>query len=534
MDCQEIYAYQDGSLIIDDLPNEVFERIVSYLNVEDCKVASLVNHRWSQFCFSRIVLGKVLLEINCAQRDAYYYWTVLENSIRCYRNVVLKFAFDDEGYLLRVLDKFQDSLVWISIEQDADARLLHTEISSTYLTRMLQTFVNVKVLTIKTIMELSDSVDGSELPQLDKLESICLYTHCMEGDWVNWTQMCRNLKRIGIPLQDGHVGFPKLIQHFCDQVVHLSIDARFVERDSLNFVHEEFPKLRKFRLLYPISNPPVAGLIKSFICRLSNLTEISLFANSITKETLEAITKSCNQLQMVSLDTNDVPITAFSILSKLPQLRQLVLHKITVEPAMVTSTSCFPALRRLTCLSIRINCPDAFFQQLNRKIPLLTELELLDRFRFGISNFNQNGIVAAICAHMINLRRLALVDWAILDLSIFEDLHLLKNLEELRVKCIGINANKTVPRCEGVKKLILDIEAHKPTDTIPPVSRLTLAEIISGAFPNLKSIELPKQLLDKTKCSEQEIAALRSAMPDCTLYRRTRPPMADKDYAALL
>ncbi|XP_021696517.1 uncharacterized protein LOC110675527 [Aedes aegypti] len=533
MDSEGVDAIEEHRLTIDDFPNEVFERIISYLNAEDRKVASLVNYRWSQFCFSRIALGKVQLELNCAQRSPRDYWTVLEKSSRCYRNVLLKFASDDEGYLLRILDKFKPSLERVSIEQDADARLLHTEISSTYLSRMLEALCNVKELTIKTIIELSDSVDGTELPRLELVEAVCLYTHCMEGDWIDWARICPNAKYIGVPLQDGCNGFPRLAHHFSNDVEHLSIDARFVERDSLDFIHEDFPQLKKFRFLYPISNSSAAHEVNSFISRCSNLTEISLFINSISQEVLQIIAESCTQLQVVSLDTNEIPQSAFSILSKLPLLRQLVLHKMTVEPAMITSALIFPALCRLTCLSIRINCPDAF-HQVHKKMPLLTELELLDRFRFGISNFNQNGVVAAICTHMRNVRRLALVDWAILDLSIFGQLNMLTNLTELRLKCIGLNANKAIPCCAGVRKLILDVDSLKSADTIPLTSRPALAEIISEGFPGLKSIELRKQLLDKTKCSEQEIFALRSIMTDCAFYRRTRLSMSDKDYAALL
>lgn len=338
---------------------------------------------------------------------------MLEKSSRNYRNLVLKFADDVEGFLLRVLDKFQHSLERVSIEQDADARLLHTEISSTYLTRLMQQLTNVRQLRIKTIIELSDSVDGAQLPRLERLEALCLYTHCLEGDWIDWTQICPNVTSVGVPLQDGRNGFPRLTQHFSNQVANLSIDARFLERDTLDFmVQESFPKLRKFRILYPINSPSTGGLIRSFIGHCPHLTAISLFSNKICQETLQTLAESCPQLSVVSLDTNEAPPAIFSILSKLPRLRQLILHKLTVEPAMVTSSGgFFPSLRQLTCLSIRINCPEAFFQQLHKKMPRLTVLELLDRFRFGISNFNQNGVVAALCSNMRNVRRLALVDW---------------------------------------------------------------------------------------------------------------------------
>lgn len=523
-------------ITIDDLPNEVFERIIAHLNVEDCKVASLVNYRWSQFSFSRISLGKVQLEINCAQRSARDYWNVLEKSSRNYRNVVLKFADDDEGHLLRILDKFQHSLERVSIEQDPDARLLRTEISATYFVRLMQQLTNVRQLTIKTIIEFSDSVDGAQLPRLDQLEEICLYTHCLEGDWLDWAQICRKVTCVGVPLQDGRIGFPRLIHHFSKQVVTLSIDARFLERDTLDFIVQgEFPKLRKFRLLYPINSQSAGSLVKAFIGHCSHLTEISLFSNTICQETLQTLAEHCPQLTVVSLDTNEVPPTMFSILSKLRRLRQLVLQKLTVEPAMITSSGeGFPSLNQLTCLSIRINCPDAFFQQLHKKMPRLTVLELLDRFRFGIGNFNQNGVVAAICSNMRNIRRLALVDWAILDLSVLEKLNLLENLTELRLKCIGLNANKILPRCASVRKLVLDVDTLKPSDVIPPISRPLLAEIISNGFPGLTSMELRRQFLDRTKASEQEIATLQSSLPGCAFYRKTRLQMADKDYAALL
>ncbi|XP_062700986.1 uncharacterized protein LOC109410140 isoform X1 [Aedes albopictus] len=534
MDCGELETTEAYQLTIDDLPNEVFERIVSYLTVEDCKVASLVNYRWSQLCFSPIALANVQLEINCAVLEASDYWTVLESSCRPYRNLVLKFASDDAGDLLKILGKFQSSWERITIEQDADAKLLRTEISVGFLSRMLQAFSNVKQLTIKTVIELSDPSCETDLPQLNRVEAICLYKNCFDGDLIAWTRICPNVKYIGVPLQDGRDEFPRIIQHFSHQIEHLSIDARFIERDSLDFVHEDFPRLRKFRLLYPISNSAATvNLVRSFISRCSNLTEISLFTNVISQETLQTIAESCTQLQVVSLDTNEIPPSTFSILSKLPLLKQLILQKMTVEPAMITSVATFPALRRLTCLSIRINCPEAFFQQLHKKMPRLTWLELLDRFRYGFSNFNQNGVVDAICVHMANLQRLALVDWATLDLSIFQNLNMLTNLTEFRLKCIGLNANRTIPCCAGVKKLVLDVDTLKPSDTIPPKCHLSLADLISQGFPGVKSIELSHQLLDRT-ISEREIAILRSVLTDCAFYRRKRVPMTDRDYAALL
>lgn len=47
---------------------------------------------------------------------------------------------------------------------------------------------------------------------------------------------------------------------------------------------------------------------------------------------------------------------------------------------------------------------------------------------------------------------------ATLDLSIFQNLNMLTNLVELRLKCIGLNTNRTIPCCAGVKKLMLDVD----------------------------------------------------------------------------
>ncbi|XP_053699280.1 uncharacterized protein LOC128746256 [Sabethes cyaneus] len=521
------------STSISDLPNEIFDKVISYLNVEDRKTASLVCSRWSLFAFSRIALADVLLEINCAQCNTADYWTVLRNSSRNYRNLVLKFADDDDGFLLKILDKFQDTLEQISIEQDQDARLLHTEMSSNYFIQLMQRFVNIKKFEVKTVLEILDDLEKC-LPTLPYLESICFYTHGLEKEWIDWSTIAPNLKYIGVPLEDEKSAFPKLIHDCSDQILHLSIDARFVERDELEFCKAKFPHLQKLRLLYPINLTTSIGVIRNFIESCCLLTEISLFSNVIHADTLETIAKHCIRLQVVNLDSNDVHPTIFATLSKLPSLRHLILHKMTVDSAMITAAACFPALCQLTCLSIRITVPDAFFEQLQKRMPKLTILELLDRFRFGISNFNQTGVVQAICKNLHSLRRLALVDWAILDMSIFGMLHKLDRMTDLRIKCIGLNADQMITPCSGVKRLVLDIDSFKPTDTVPPISRTPLAEVIHKTFPKLTSIELRKRFLDRTKISEQEVTSLHSLMPCCTIYRKTRLNMADREHAALL
>ncbi|XP_055524215.1 uncharacterized protein LOC129717942 [Wyeomyia smithii] len=521
------------TLSVRDIPNEIFEKVISYLNVEDRKIASLVCRQWSLFAFSRKALADVLLEINCAQHSAKDYWVVLEKSSRNYRNLVLNFADDDDGCLLEILGKFQHSLKRVSIEQDQDARLLHTEISSDYFVQMMERFRNLKNFEVKTVFEILDN-EEKRLPTLPFLETICFYTHGLEKEWFNWFTIAPNIKCIGVPLEDGKSGFPKIINDCRQQILHLSIDARFVERDQLEFCNEKFPRLQKLRLLYPISLPASIETIRNFIGNCSLLTEISLFSNVIHSDTLETIANHCSQLQIVNFDANEISPTAFAIISKLPKLCQLILHKMTVDSAMITAAGCFSMLHQFTCLSIRINVPDAFFEQLRKKMPKLVTLELLDRFRFGINNFNQTGVVQAICNNIHSLERLALVDWAILDTSIFGSLHKLNLITDLRLKCIGLNADKTIPPCPTLKRLILDIDSLKPTDTIPPISRPPIADVICKSFPNITTLELRKTFLDRTKISEQEVKSLRSLMPRCTVYRKTRLKMADKDYTALL
>ncbi|KAL9694984.1 hypothetical protein quinque_014269 [Culex quinquefasciatus] len=525
---------QPDSLSIEDLPNEVFEQIISNLCVEDRKSASLVSQQWARFAFSRIALGDVLLELNCAQRRPYDYWHVLQHSARNYRNVVLKFAEDEEGHLLKILDKFQYSLEYVSIEQDPDARLLHSEISVNYLVQLLSILGGIRELKVKTVLEISDNVSPDvDFPQLPNLKCLSLGTNCLDSSVIDWSVIAPNIRNIVVPLEDNRTEIPAAIAKFSGQLRVLSVDARFVERDQLTFCQEQFPSLETFRLLYPIYNPASSNEVVSLIQQCTNLTEVSFFNNIITADLIGTLTQ-CLQLKIVNIDANQVPPTIFSTLSKLPRLSQLILHKMEVQPAMLTSFKCFPELRQLTCLSIRISSPDAFFCQVQKKMPKLVVLELLDRFRFGLNNFNSTGVVSAICENLRFLQILSLVDWAIWDVSTFDKLYRLDHLTELRLKCIGINANGELKPCKSIKKLVLDIDSFNPPDVIPPVSRTPLSELISTSLPALGSIELPRRLLDRTKRSEQEIATLRTLLPSCAFYRKTRLKMADRDYASLL
>ncbi|XP_058813248.1 uncharacterized protein LOC131677428 isoform X3 [Topomyia yanbarensis] len=74
----------------------------------------------------------------------------------------------------------------------------------------------------------------------------------------------------------------------------------------------------------------------------------------------------------------------------------------------------------------------------------------------------------------------------------------------------------------------------KPTDVIPPDNRHPLEHVMSIGFPNLKTLELRKSFLDRTRFSEQEVDTLHASMPNCTFYRKTRLKMADNDYTALM
>lgn len=48
---------------------------------------------------------------------------------------------------------------------------------------------------------------------------------------------------------------------------------------------------------------------------------------------------------------------------------------------------------------------------------------------------------------------------AIWDASTFDKLYRLDHLTELRLKCIGINANGELKPCKSIKKLVLDIDS---------------------------------------------------------------------------
>ncbi|XP_058442909.1 uncharacterized protein LOC131425221 [Malaya genurostris] len=522
-------------LSIECIPNEIFEKIIAYLNIEDRKVAALVSKRWEKFAFSRIALTDISLEINCSKHSARDYWSVLEKSCRGYKNIVLKFSEDVEKYLLKILDKFQSSLEHITIEQDVDARILRTEISPDYFIQLMNKLFNVKYLLIKTKLEITDEVvENVKIPLLLKLETISFYTHGLEKDWIDWPNIAPNLKNIGFPLEDGQTGFPSVIDHFMKQILHLSIDARFIERDQLKFCLHSFPLLHKLRVLFPINNLPARKHVIRFIQSCSFLTEISLFDNFICRETLQVIAKHCTQMRIISLDANQVPTEIFAILSQLTCLKQLILQKMTVDSTMIIMSGYFTTLEQLTCLSVRFDNPDAFFENLHKRRPRLFVLELLDRFRFGINNFNQNGVVQAVCKNLINLRQLSVVDWAILDTSIFNWLSKLDKLVELRLKCIGINANKSIMACTTIKKVILDADSLKPTDVIPPVNNLQLEEVISKGFPCLKSLELRKAFLDKTMFSELQVEKLRKSIPSCIFYRKNRLRISNTDYAALM
>ncbi|XP_055604647.1 uncharacterized protein LOC129752882 [Uranotaenia lowii] len=523
----------DEALSIDDFPVEIFENIISYLDVEDRKAASLVSEKWSQYTFSKAALGDVVLEVNCAQLSALEYWNVLKNSSRGYRNIVLKFASDDDGHLINVLNYFQDSLEYLSIEQDPDARLLHTEVSFEYFIHLLSNLINVKELRIKTILEIDD-YQSLVLPKLEKLKTLCLYSRCLEKAWIDWSIVAPNVCNLGIPLEDGHDDYPQLLRRYRAQLASISVDARFLERSQLEFCQDHYPCLRKFRLLYPIDNSFVSSVVDNFFVDLKRLTEISLFNNSITKNTIKILVENCTLLKIVSVDANEVPQDMFMMLSKLPLLHQLILHKITVEPSMVIGAGCFVSLNRLTCLSIRINTADAFFEQLHRKMPNLTILELLDRFRFGISNFNQTDIVPSICRHLKHLHKLALVDWAIIDASVFRNLNQLENLKDLTLKFIGLNMNHKIPPCQRVTRLIMDLDSLTQTEVIPPIKRYPFEEVIAEGFPNLQTVEMRKHLLYRIEESERVIQLMGVEMDRCRFYRKTRLKISDKDYTALL
>ncbi|XP_058453225.1 uncharacterized protein LOC131431491 isoform X2 [Malaya genurostris] len=497
---------------VDGLPDEMLEKIFSYLSFEYLRTVTTICRRWN-YLTARLVASKAQLVVKVENNSTENCRQALLASQRNYKQILFWFIDDassDDGtnngteihaiseLLCRMLMKFGPSIKTLILHQ----RVPNEIVELATISRALSLCPNLEIFQIDRV--LFYETDRNQTVKFDVLPSLQEFNN--RSNLLDWFEfdlkvISPNLTRFRVNLMRN----PKLIQclvHFQSQITELHISCEFPESKSEMYFFKKlkFPRLEKLSMMFAangVSMQPIHSFLKQH-----NILKEVLMEQQVKADVLKSLASSRKTLKRLSLNTQDFETLYLDNFECL-EMFKLNYTYFKLPPSFDPSPMpVMRMLRHLNLYNVTIPNPDEFNALLRHAFPALETLELINicrrRTREYILSFYQR-----MLRGLVSLKRLTLSESEEeLDTDLFCFLNTSMHLHELRLKFKKLSEYSFESETFSLQKMTLDVKQ---------MSYNYLCKLLVP-FPELSRIELQSKCL-----STQEVNFARKKWPHCEI-----------------
>ncbi|XP_053698460.1 uncharacterized protein LOC128745411 [Sabethes cyaneus] len=494
------------SVTIGDLPEEMLDKIFTYLSLEDRKAVSRVCLHWSRLALRRMNFQLAIdVRRNKLERT---YLRVLLASNRRYRHLWLYFGSrqDKSDLMLVILRRFADSLETLKIMSDSTIAL-----RLDFLSHVIEICRNLRTLHLQSV--LFQHHDGSEITfgVLPKLDRLYLRSNLLEFDDVPIEKMTPNITSLFVMISYVSPRPIEFLRHFSPRLKQLEI--RFLTDDHFNaFSRLGFPQLEQLSLSSADSLLEGSRLTSyvEFFNDLSHLVELTL-QYEISTPVLGSVVKCCKNLQSLCLNTEELLDEHFALIGELKYLKALRLMSANIDIEKAELVPVMPNLRLLTLEALAVVKSLEMNNFLRRSFPALVTLQLL-RLCSHMNSASMNIFYSNLMSNLNTLERLVLSEKENeLDMKLLSCFAQLPRLHILQLhfrNLVHYNSQHDLSSIGSFRTLVLDVRN---------VSDEILQNLLDH-LPKLKQLEMPTAHL----CSADGLLAIRKKHPECTIVTRLK------------
>ncbi|XP_055522364.1 uncharacterized protein LOC129716557 [Wyeomyia smithii] len=495
---------------INDLPQELLERILDNLPLSDRKAASLVCRRWSLEAFSPHCLSELVKLMLISRRvDAEEYEVILLESCRRYRNILVvaqgfpECTTNDLRFLLTILSKFGTNVACFDTE--------HILYTPEQLQKILLKMPNLKRLSANIITDSSHVAedDPEEFPVLRELtEWHSLGLGCIfDFEQLDLLRVAPKLNRLSVNASNclDTQRARQTMKALGPQLKYLKLQA------NLSSVLSEKVDFRRLETL--ILDGRVGDnheeLLPRLLVGMPQLKTLHYDSN-IKIPVLRIICQLCPDLRTFAMVTFDLQVDFFQCLESLNHLKVLEVCGFLNSGSL---ERCGPLVGvKSLIFHFYKSIPDTkvFLASLKRVFPVLESLTVKGTYCFPIENI----LVQHICETVCHLRELSIdtgggaVSPNVDDNTTKVNSGPLKDrlrLQELTLKRLPL-AVDLLPRC-SLKRLKLHYVANLSVEIVRQIGKV---------FPQLCFLEL----IECGRVERKNIPAIRRMLPNCVLHIR--------------
>ncbi|XP_065074739.1 uncharacterized protein LOC135698613 [Ochlerotatus camptorhynchus] len=498
-----------SKVTIQNLPDEMLEKILLLLELEDRKSALCVCQRWSglkPFDWSSVQL--VVDFGRNAGKEADYHQTLLACNRR-YKHLVFYFGYDFEKY-----DLFVDILSHFSRSVQSLKLMPNTfvPVRLKFFAKIAALCSNLKHLHIDAC-NFDYSRSGLEFAPMNNLEELYLENNLLSLI-PNMQEITPNITRLHMQISYYSEESRNFLRHFSSRLLELEI--WFLSEDYfLTVCTMHFPLLEKLNFYcvdlevdYAESNGEMDPIYQ-FFQRLPGLKEVTLRCNMVDR-VVRSLCQSCRNIEFLCLSMESFREPSFRAVCQLKHLKRLRIEDASISVPLELNCPPLKSLQVLSLYTTRIDDQAEFNQFLLYAFPSLAVLEML-HLSSRISQGRTFELHGNICSNMSSLQRLVLSEPAAnIQLGPFLEFCASRGPRELRIKCWNVLDMFPLdePRSIPVQTLILDA---------PLISPMVLQNLIKS-MGELRRLELA--LADY--CSPEVIRSLRARFPRCEVIARRR------------
>lgn len=498
-----------NQITIQDLPDEVLEQILSYLELEDCKSALRVCQRWSALKPFNWPSVQLVVDFGKnAGKEAECHQTLLACNRR-YKHLVFYFGYDFEKY-----DLFVDILSHFSRSVES-LKLM----PNTFIPIKLKFFAQIAALcsNLKHLHIDACNFDYSrfdlEFAPMNNLEELYLENNLLSLI-PNMQDITPNISRLHMQISYYSQESRTFLRHCSPRLLELEI--WFLSEDYfLTVCSMHFPLLEKLNFycvdlcVFELEENDETGPIDRFFQRLPRLREVTLRCNMIDP-VIARLCQSCRNLEFLCLSMEEFHEESFRAICHLKQLKRLRIEDASISVPEDLNCPPLKSLRVLSLYTTRIEEQDKFNRFLLHVFPCLTVLEML-HLCSRVSQGRTFELHARICNSLSALQRLVVTEPAgNIQLGPFLEFCATRGPRELRLKCwnmLDMFPLEEIPPIP-VRTLILDAPLISPTvlqKLVKSMGSLTRLELVLADY-----------------CSPEVIRRLRAIFPRCEIKVRRK------------
>ncbi|XP_038115787.1 uncharacterized protein LOC6049754 [Culex quinquefasciatus] len=483
----------EDAVSIQNLPDEMLEKIFSKLSLEYRKSASLVCHRWNPLA---IRPADVLLVVDCHRDTVETYRQYLLTSSRSYKHLLIA-AFNNsemESLAQLLVTRFRHALLSLQLDRLSDWRSIWNLGSHLHCLNIAKCFGDH-----------CDFQNDQALHPLPNLRHLKITAEFLHLPGVDLPSLTPNLTSLSVEFQKRPVDYDipaNVLQFLSPRLTQLFLKVDW-SHDNLDFIRpiwqHRFPLLTRFKC--DVLRSSAGGYANSyelehFLKSCTSLRAISL--DGLTQEArfFRNLSLACVNLRELSFRAAILGQEHFLHLCQMPQLRRLYVcqAKLTFRTANFQYPT--SGVRDLVLERADIWNVERFNRFIAMAFPALVSLRM--------NYFKSSAAGSLRLANLQRLEELHLEEHGALDLHLLEDFATLPKLHSVKLGSpqFDVLSFQPRPRLDHIRALGLRTQFNDEY-------LLRLAEL----FPRLASL----QLCGRPLHTEGGREAVRKLLPGCDL-----------------